>query len=79
MIFVGVISQLQSIRFFLKELPASLIDFMLGHTDLVSTNQELYLIVIRMTWFHQTGYYVCLVFNSLLADEHVSVLSVSIP
>jgi hypothetical protein len=52
---------------------------MLGHTDLISTYQELNLIVIRMTWFHQAVYNVCLVFYGLLADELVSILSVSIP
>ena len=80
-IFFDVIFQLQGRRFFLIQLPTSVstIDIMLRNTDLVSTNQELYLIVIRMTWFHQTVYYVSLVFNSLLADEHVPVLSVSIP
>jgi len=78
MIFIDVIFQLQGMRFFVKELLTS-IDFMLGHTDLVSVDQELNLIVIRMTWFHQTFYYLCLVFYGLLADEHVPVLSVSIP
>ena len=81
MIFIEVIFQLQGRRFFVKELPTSVTsnDFMLGHTDLVSVDQELNLIVIRMTWFHQTVYYESLVFYGLFADEHVSVLSVSIP
>ena len=81
MIFIEVIFQLQGRRFFVKELITSVtyIDFILGHTDLVSVDQELNLIVIRMTWFHQTFYYLCLVFYGLLADEHVPVLSVSIP
>jgi hypothetical protein len=81
MIFIEVIFQIQGRRFFVKKLSTSVIfiDFMLGHTDLVSVDQELNLIVIRMTSFHQTFYYLCLVFYGLLADEHVSVLSVCIP
>ena len=51
---------------------------MWGDADLIGANQELYLIVIRMTWLHQTAYYVFLVFYGLLADEHLPVLSVSI-
>jgi hypothetical protein len=47
---------------------------MWGDADLIGANQELYLIVIRMTWLHQTAYYVFLVFNGLLGDEHLPVL-----
>jgi hypothetical protein len=72
-----VFHQLQGRSFFVKELPT--IALMSGHADLIGVNQELYLIVIRMTWLHQSAYYVYLIFNGLLADEHLPVLSVSIP
>jgi hypothetical protein len=77
---IFVFKQLQSRNFFVKQLPVTVtpIDLVWGDADLIGVNQELYLIVIRMTWLHQTAYYVFLVFYGLLADEHLPVLSVSI-
>ncbi len=79
MISDDVRHQLQDRRLFIDQVPASASINFMRDTDLSSINQELYLIIIRMTWFHQTAYYVYLVFYGLLADEHVPVLSVRFP
>jgi len=78
---IFLFQKLQGRNFFVKQLPVTVtpIDLMWGDADLIGANQELYLIVIRMTWLHQTAYYVFLVFNGLLGDEHLPVLSVTVP
>ena len=80
LLMIFVFQKFQGRNFFVKQLPVTVtsIDLVWGDADLIGVNQELYLIVIRMTWLHQTAYYLFLVFYGLLDDEHLPVLSVSI-